>query len=293
MSTQWSDTWYPQTIADLTAVRGDGPTGRDGNPLPGLLAFDTIAVVAAITTPLIAAMNDWNKVANKVTDAKAIAWASVDLEDGRLSPNVGYGDEGPNSRVLLGEASGSIFGSYIDAATYLQMQGLTDRPWVRGVSTDQESAEIVGTYEPYAIAGSAMGTTNNLLGMQNWRLVIQAYQRIANASAACIANAVPFMDGPCDGESLQELVDAMAVFCAMMDNFAYNPPQTSWQTIMGKVKDKLSESLNDLSEAAGKTVAELANQVGKTAAGITKGFFEEASLMSIAVVGVAVYIAVR
>lgn len=290
----WSAGWYSETLSQLLAIRGDGPTGRDGKAMPALLALDTVAIVASVTKPLISEMEAWNRVANAdvkidVGGKVVSAWTSTDLHDGQLRLQESM--EGHSGLTGIG---GIMYGPGIDAATYLKFFAIDDdKPWVRAVKTDSESIELLGTYEVFTLQGEDNQIPANQIGMANWRLVIAAYQRLANAAASAIANTAPFLDSPCDGPSIQEVIDALGVFAALLDNFNSVPPVTQWNDFLTDTAKVLKESLHTVEEVGGKAIADIAHEVGVAAGNVTKGFFEEASILSIAVVGLAVYIAVR
>jgi hypothetical protein len=263
----WADEWYPNQRAALIELRGQGPLGYDGSPLPALSALDSIAMVTMVTGPLISALENYTRAENG-EGTGAVARRAEDLDaDGHVKRSLI--DVGVS---LLGLGGSPAYDAtrQIGAANYLAGVPTDGRPSLRTYGGD--------AYELWASG------EDQLLSFV--RDAVAKWQRITNASAAALMTNAADISQPMAGDELRELWSAVSSLCAAMDVLQENPPASTWDRIKGSAEYALDQSTKFVGESA----ATIAQKVGETAGNLAEGFFEKAGLLAIVVAGIALYL---
>lgn len=296
----WATVWLPATLDAVRQIAGNGANDPvTGNPMPNLSAIDTIALIGIVSPAVVSAINRFNSQYNDVSDAKKAVVVSSNVQpNGQLNGAAAIlaGSTGDAFDVITAGATQAIWS---DAGSYLQFspdpaysgqQSAT--PW-RRYSVWDAMAGMMGdtpnSFEPYAVDADDNKGTGTVLGFL--RQLISDYQHMIDASASAIATNAANTTNPAPPDDLGTFIRSLGAVCSDLDVLGENPPAAV--DISGALRYALSKS----SEFAGKAVAEIANEVGKTAgnvgANLLGGFLENAGLMSILVVGLVGYLYLR
>lgn len=256
----WADTWITNARTALCALRGDGPTGVDGQPLPNLSPVDTISVVGQVAPGVRNALVNFHRQANQ-RDAATAAIASGQLD----------ADGTPTNGLLV-----DLPGNTISATAYLAgfpqpgaeyRRGLTAGAWALGQ-----------TYEPWT------GSESQLLSFVDQCMTDWA--KLCDASAAAILAHGADLTTPWQTEEAQAFWAALGAVCSDLDVLNENPPVDMGTAIVGALR----YSLHQTEEFLGKSVAQVSEEVGTAAGNVAKGFFDNAGLLSVAVAGIALFL---
>lgn len=253
----WSDTWIHDTRAALIAMRGEGATSTtDAQTLPAMSGLDTVAIISQITPGVI----------NACVRALGTSREQFAIDTGHIAE-----DGGGSGGSFLGE-------EYISAQDYFAGWPLTDTPYKRSPL----STTTADTWEIYYGNGEAA-----LLSV--CRQAVNEWQRLCNASAAGIAAGAANILGPMGTAEATEFWDAVGAITGTLDALNENPPVSTYDAVMGGLRAATTAT----EQFVGKSIADISEEVGKTAANVTEGFFREAGLLAVAVAGIALYLYVR
>lgn len=275
----WSDKWYPETIASLKQLVGDGANGYDGQPMPNLSALDTVAILGIVTKATISCIDKYNQSNNRVsTELAAVRSDGVD-------------------------SAGNIAGvemvsttPYIDAKTYIGYQpdvseiGLTSAaPWKRFPPSppyDGGAVEAIQSYEVYW--SSYNSVYSNAAELDFVRQLISDYQRMVDSSVAAIQSNPSNTTAPADVDALGRFLSSLRGLCADLDVLNDVPPALASMT------SALKFALAQTAEFVGKASAEIANEVGKEAGiigqNLTEGFLQNAGILSFVVLAIVIHL---
>lgn len=208
-----------------------------------------------------------------------------------------------SSGVFTGEQADSValqFGrNGILVATYVSGIGMSGQEWLRTVNA-QASADDDGAftqlaagtyYTPCTLATSdTSGGEGNIPAVRE--LMIR-WQRCVDICAQAVAS-----DGGANAQqppgTTEGYYQALGQLALYLDVLAENPPNMATFTdAFSYAKTKVEGAVKDIAQDAGQAAAWVGNQAGTAAGAFAKGFFNQATLVTLVVAGIAVFVLLR
>lgn len=277
----WADTWIEAARVALIGVRPGGPmstspsgsgwagddTGGGGVQLPALSASDMLGVVGAVSPGVVGALNSW---ASGAAGSVAVR-SDLPDSDGRVSPE------------LLAEFAATIG---MNARDYLAGFTAADRrtPWLRS---------------PTPLGLDDAGTTFTVWMTTTFKepaLLAFVKQLVSDHTTLCDAVAYAIQAAPAggaqqpsDAANVRNFWSALGGLCSTLDVLQENPPTSA----VDVVKGALQSALHATEEFVGKSLADVSAEAGKAAGNVAHGFFDNAGLLSVAVAGIALFLALK
>jgi len=265
----WVET-YPLIVAELVRKNGSYEA-----KVPRMRASDMMAFAGLYTRSVISAIE---------RSSDQIVRSDLINDEGIFSANVI-----------------AVIASFdaITATQYLSQSSPTDKPWKRTPTklTDAQiaRAHVAGikaiTYEP--ARSSTIVRNEQLEQLSFLRQTIADYQRALDQ----VVNALylyPFSNASAD--ICKSFLSAIRALGSDLDVLRENPPTTLAQDVsagLGVALNRSAKAVETIGEAAGKTAAWVGDQAGKVAGATLGGFFEQATVLSILVIGAVGWIALR
>jgi hypothetical protein len=279
----WRDKWYPDTLAALSRIRGDGPSDEDsGDTYPAISSIDAIAIFGMIAKSTATALGNFHKSVNGSSNPNDFDGGLAPI--GPLIQRSDWIDHetgisflhglsvSPGSDPTSGDAP------WIDITTYLSYVPRDDAA-IRSRSNDPADP----TFEPCL-------TNNNESDILSFvHQMMNEYSHVCNAAVAGIMAAGSDASQPMALAEAAGFWSAVRAWCVDLDVLNENPPEPTYDKIVGALHAAIAKT----GEFIGKSAAEIAEQVGKTAADVTSGFFGEAGPIALAVTGIVVYLFLR
>jgi hypothetical protein len=287
----WADS-YPAIVAELTRRNGAWSQG-----VPKMRIHDMVAVAGIYGASVIAAVK---------RIAQGIPRSDFVTSDGLL-------DNGALARYQAPYDT-------IDAPTYVTAAAPANvsTPWKRTprklTDLQKRRADVLGikvvTYEPcrfpsdgvpvLGVIGVTLGDRNPQLELIHFlRQLMADYQRALDriTLATLVYGGAGFYDDAFAGRDACEMV--LQAFRAMngdLDTLAENPPTSLSQDIrgaLGEALDASKEATKDIAHAAGKAANYIAETGGEVGASFLDGLFKNATVTSLAILGLVGYVALK
>lgn len=261
----WTDTWYRETRAAMIKLRGSGGLGRDGVALPRMTAVDSIAVLSRVTNGLINAVRTFCE-----SQKGGITLAALVGNDGRLIAPTGD------------------MSSLVPYEEWLAGFPHQNSAWIRS-TIDQSKIEAIGWgWEDSVPFYTFFIDTNESDYVAFLRGAVNRWQDAANVSAGMVATYAADASTPIDDADLvSSFWQAIRSVCLSLDTTAELPPKTEWE----KVIEATAHAARESAGAAGALAANAANAAGEGAGLALEGFMKHASMLTMAVIAIAIYVA--
>ena len=260
----WIET-YAQLVKALTAKNGSWTSA-----VPKMKTSDMVALLGMYTTGVVPAVE---RVADAIIPSN---YATAEGES--LVAGVG------GAFTLMG-----LDAPKIDARTYVSKTvGLDGAPWKRYLSAGA-SIDKSTTYEP--VRDPSLLRDNQLEQIGFVRQLMADYQRALDASAAALAT---YNLGFANQDRCAVFLSSIRSTGADLDVLAENPPTSLSDDLAGALRaatDKSEAALVSVGNAVGKAAAEIGNVAGQVAGSFGAGFFTKAGVLTLAVAGVAAWVA--
>ncbi len=269
----WRDDWYASQLRAQREIRGDGIRGTGstgGATLPAMFAIDTIAVLGQMSGAIVQAIESYQETQGAPPSAMWIGTQGLDHRTGIF--------DGGSMGAIIGSRTISI-PDYVAGYAPSKTQGHLRSPTSPLGLRPDGATDLHTVWVPDGPSVED-GILSFIRGMlTNW-------QRVVDISAAIIrANALNLMT-TIEPNSADVFWGCVARLAIDLDVLGENPPESTYDKVRKAARDALDKS----ADAAGRGAAILAENVGRTAGNVGKGFFEEAGVTSLIVAGVAVAI---
>jgi hypothetical protein len=279
----WSDQWYPLTLQALTGLRGEGARDDEGNQYPQIRSTDGIAILAQLSKPLASAIA-------KFLDGRGAIYQWWRDADGDGVVGSVTGDK-ILDKVWLANSD------EISIEEYLGGYGLrvSREPWIRTpnatAAVESNDGDKFATwsksfYQPMLNRALLGGEEDALL--HQIRSAVARWDDGVGASALCIDAAGVDKESIANDENTIHFFTAVRSLCVAIDLLHENPPDST----IDKVTAAAEHALERSADAIGRGAAYTADLAGRTAGTAVEGFLGTASLTSIVVAGLAVYLLV-
>lgn len=263
----YQDTYVSFRTALISSI-GTGPVSTvDAQALPNMSPMNMMAIVCWATPLMAKAIGNFNRSYNGQTTDD---YAAVEV-DTQTGVPTGFGNDTQG----------------IGAGPYLaSVNADPNRPWLR--TPDPGKPESVYSVWSGGLGTGMAGLDSGGNELEFLKQAIADWQKMCDGVSAGIINGDPDMSIPSALDEIQLFWSAFGAWCSDMDVLEESPPPTI------DVAEELRNVAGTASEFIGKAAATVAEQVGevagRTVAGLTGGFFENAGLLSVAVAALAVYL---
>jgi len=278
---------YEKALDEAIAIQGplSGATSRQ---LPNLSGGDWLTLFGLAIPSLVAAIQHVNASGDKIPSASVIdlssgsplntATTTSDLEE--IAANVDADAVGLGQQIDSGDVAS------IDAQSYLAGLASQNYAWVR-YNVKVTSTELVAaTPESFGFTPWVPDGSDQLSGLRD---LIDEYQRELVTVSYFV---VTYGNQTVPAKQADDFHNAMTTLCAKCDAVVETTVASLGDRIQGGLRAALGKSedaVQAIGKAAGKAAAELGNIAGQTAGQFASGFFSQATLLTLAVAGVAVY----
>jgi hypothetical protein len=273
-------------LLEVTPAAGEDVFGR---PIPAIAAKHTIGVLSKFVAGIDDAIRRLTGRDNCVRSTNVDGDGILTVDAQITQDNLGISDSIPNAKYIGG------VGSSDQPFRRLPLDAALDAGGIR-VANVPFLREI--TFEP-ALDQNALKAEETDL-MQELHQCMRFWQRAVDASARAFTNHANNVSALMSNDEAFEFWDAIGKVAGSLDAQQANPPIDTFDAVKQATKDALHEServveqaAQDGAEIAGEVAARAGDAAGKAAGSFAKGFFNQATLVSLIVAGVAVYIATR
>lgn len=280
-----SDTWITYVENAFTALvrtRGGDSGTNGGRELPYMNAVDVMALLTQISPAIVRQVQIVNDHGDRVFNTR---YANAEGRD--ITGEVAADDFNAGLGALAGSATPPVDHSLdsITAAQYVAgaVDG-SDPAWIRfNVSPGAK-------YTPVANATIEHDATVQLSALRN---TMVDWQRAIDQATYMITFSFTGSTSIDDVKTLRSILQSLA---AGLDALGEAPPPTQSEIIAGALASAASKSedaVRAIAKGAGSVAAEVGDLAGSAAGAFAKGFFSQATLLTLAVAGVAVFLLVR
>lgn len=264
----WADI-YAKTVAELKLKNGSYD-----EKTPKLHSWDMVAFLGLYTSNVVQAVE---------RASEAIVRSDYADSDGLLAPQFRPFD----------------IDTTTTASDYVSKFVGTQSAWKRTPTqlTDQQKwfAQTLGikvlTYEP--VRYPTVIASTQLEQIDQVRQMMDDRESALDASAHALGL---YQLGFASKDLCVSFLAGMRRLGTDLDVLAENPPVSLSEEVAGALdaaKKKSEAALQSIGNAAGKAAAEIGNLAGNVAGAAASGFFDQATLLTLAVAGVAAYVALR
>lgn len=276
----FSDKWLTDVRTAIGGLRGWGAPDSRGVRMPCLTGLDTIGVLGQLSPSVVSAVRTFQRQVNGNDLANFVVESSEVGSDG-------HPDTGTGHQILDGITGSNAFVAWqarvgrLEITQYVAGYGYAPHAYKRSVIPG------TSTFEPFYVSRLIVSDEDQLYSFV--RGLMADWQRAIDASAAAIQSVSNDTAGLIGPAQLRTFWGCITSLCSSLDTLEENPPVTDSEKLKGAALDALHKT-----EAwAGQVAADLANEVGKAAGAVTKGFFSGAGALSLVVAGLAVWLFVR
>jgi len=280
----WSGVWYPKTMQRVQSIAGPGDEDSNGQAMPALSAVDTVALLGVVTPGLILAIENFSVKQNGKPAEIAIVESRA-LDDRGVMTN------------FFSDLKYTDVKRYLSLGTDTEFLGTTsDAPWRRMDVLNQTLVtagdEAAVSWQPYCInpVVDNLALEQRLETLGRVRTAIAHWQAMVNASASAMTTNAADVTMKAPSDALEEFLSNLRMLCADLDGLSVNTPSADYG-------DAVTKAIGEVSEFVGKAAAEIAEKAGdiagKVAGNVLGGFLENAGLMAVLVVGIAIYVVVK
>jgi hypothetical protein len=292
---------YEKSLDEAIAIVGPLNSDSASRALPSLTGGQWFVLFATMVPSIADAIAHVCASGAKVPSANYVdigsgrtTWtsSSVDFADevGTLT-GLGTPASGDTDILFSAQVNSSAIAS-IDARAYLAAMAAADpNPWVRFPGgTDYSSLrspayDLNAGYTPWVAADD-----DRILALRN---LIDEYQRALETVAQLVASYGNTLVPADQADQLHHML--YEGLCADCDTVVDTNIASLGDRIKGGLRaalDSSEQAVKDIGNALGKAAAEAGNLAGQVAGQFAGGFFSQATLLTLAVAGVAVYLVV-